>query len=344
MTEMTSSESNSVQIGRESSPGGPIPRLPNGYYLQLGAPEEEMHLLDLWYAITSRKLLIFLVVLGFTLFGAFLAWVIPMKWKGEVTVSVVPQSKTTTTSTSSTTTPPPVDLNMPYTSDEIIGYVQGRDFIYRFIQKYDLLPILFEKDWNADKKEWQLSTVHRWIYGDTISLWDGYDKFSGVLDVSTDDETSLTTVTVTWTDAKLAADWATKVVEMLNVEMRQKAVQESEAILKELESQLKRTSVLELQQSIYALMEVQMAKVASARVHPEYVFKVVDSAVVEDDQNIPYLQLILIIVSSFLGVVVALGLVLLLHTIAKQPAKPKPRKKRRGGKATGEAAAPEGQS
>lgn len=333
MTELTSGESKQPVQAQDPTSSAPVPRLPNGYYLQLGAPEEEMHLLDLWYAITSRKLLIFLVVMGFTLFGGLLAWVIPMKWKGEVTVSIVPQSKTTTTSTSSTTTPPPVDLNMPYTSDEILGYVQGRDFIYRFINKYNLLPILFDKDWNADKKEWQLSTVHRWIYGDTISLWDGYGKFSGILDVSTDDETSLTTVTVTWTDAKLATDWATKVVEMLNMEMRERAINESQTILAELESQLKRTSVLELQQSIYALMEVQMAKIASAKVHPEYVFKVVDSAVVEDDQSIPYLQLILIIVSMFLGIVIALGVVLLLHTISKQPARPKPRKKRRGEKA-----------
>ncbi len=316
------------------------PQLPNGYYLQLGAPEEEMHLLDLWYAITSRKLIIFLVVLAFTALGGFIAWVLPMKWKGVTTVSVVPQSKTTTTSTPTTTAPPSVDLNMPYTSDEILGYIQGRDFLYRFINKYNLLPILFEKDWNKDKKTWEMTTLHRWIYGDSISIWDGYTKLYSILSVSTDDTTNLTTVTLTWTDNKLAAEWSTNMVKMLNQELQQKAIKESEAILAELNNQLKGTSILQLQQSIYGLMETQMAKIASARVHPDYGMVVVDSAVVEDDQSIPYLQLILVVVSMFLGIVMALALVLLLHTLSKQPARPKPAKRRRKGKSEPEPKSP----
>lgn len=335
-------ESNNTNEGSPPQPpaangdNAAVSRLPSGYYLQLGTPEEEMDFLDLWYAITSRKLMIFLVVMGFTAFGALLAWVLPKQYLGEATVSYV-VSKSTTSTTSNVTTTPTVDLNQPFTADEIAGLIQGRAFIYKFIQDNNLLPILFEKDWNKDKKTWEPTMVHRWIYGDTISIWDGYTKFSDILDVETDDETNLTTISVKWTDAKLATEWANKMVGSLNAQLRAQAIKESEDILAQLQEQLNRTSALELKLALYGLMETQMAKVTAAKVHPEFAMKVLDNAVIPDDQAIPYFQLILIAVSLFLGLVIALSLVLLLHTIgksrAKHPQKPDAKPGRRRGRA-----------
>jgi capsular polysaccharide biosynthesis protein len=278
-----------------------------------------MDFLDLWYAITSRKLIIFLVVLGFGLFGAFLASVLPHQYLGEVTVSVV-ASKTTPTSSNVATTPT-ADLNQPFTVEEITGLIQGRAFIYKFIQENQLLPVLFEKDWNKDKMRWEPSRMHRWTYGDSISIWDGFTKFSDILDVDTDEETNLTTISVKWTDAKLAAEWANKMVDLLNAQVREQAIKESEAILSQLQERLNKTSALELRLALYGLMETELAKITSAKVHPEFAMKVLDSAVIPDDQAIPYFQLIIITVSLFLGVVIALALVLLLHTLAKSKAR-----------------------
>lgn len=279
-----------------------------------------MDFLDLWYAITNRKLMIFLIVMGFTGLGALLAWVLPKQYLGEVTVSYV-VSKSTTTTPSNVTATPTVDLNAPFTADEIAGLIQGRAFIYKFIQDNNLLPILFEKDWNKEKKKWEPTTMHRWIYGDEISIWDGYTKFSGLLDVETDDETNLTTVSVKWTDSKLAAEWANKMVLVLNTQLRELAIKESKQILTQLQEQINKTGALELRLALYGLMEAQMAKVASAKVHPEFSMKVLDNAVIPDDQSIPYLQLILILVCMFLGIVMALALVLLLHSLSKSKAK-----------------------
>jgi capsular polysaccharide biosynthesis protein len=280
----------------------------------LGVPEEETNILDLWEAITSRKLLIFLVVLGFTLFTGFIAWAMPKQYLGEVTVTIVPATKDTTSSGSDE---PSVDMNMQYTAEEITGMIEGREFLYRFIRDNNMLPVLFEQDWDKDKKQWDVKLVHRWIYGDTISVWDGYGKLSNILDVSSDDETGLTTVSIKWTDPKLAAEWANKIVDTANKQLRDHAINESNAILAQLEMELRRTSVTELQQALYGLMQSQLAQIISARVHPEFVLKVLDRAVVPEDQAIPYLQLILVVVGMFLGMIIALSLVLLLQAIAK---------------------------
>lgn len=293
------------------------PQLPNGYFLQLGVPEEETNILDLWEAITSRKLLIFLVVLGFTLFTGFIAWAMPKQYLGAVTVTIVPTTKDTTSSGSDE---PSVDMNMQYTAEEITGMIEGREFLYRFIRDNNMLPVLFEQDWDKEKKQWDVKLVHRWIYGDTISVWDGYGKLSNILDVSSDDETGLTTVSIKWTDPKLAAEWANKIVDTANAQLRDHAINESNAILAQLEMELRRTSVTELQQALYGLMQAQLAQIISARVHPEFVLKVLDRAVVPEDQAIPYLQLILVVVGMFLGMIIALSLVLLLQAIEKHKA------------------------
>lgn len=335
---MTASNNTSTPPEPPADAGPAVSRLPNGYYLQLGAPEEEMDFLDLWYAITSRKLLIFLVVLGFTLFGVFLASVMPRQYLGEATVSIVESKSATAAAESDVSTTPTVDLNQPFTADEITGLIQGRAFIYKFIRDNDLLPVLFEKDWNKDKKRWEPSRMHRWLYGDTISLWDGYKKFSKILDIETDEETNLTTVSVKWTDARLAADWANKMVAALNSQLRQQAIKESSDILAQLQAQLAKTGVIELKLALYGLMETQMAKITSAKVYPEFAMKVLDHAVIPDDQAIPYLQGILIAVTTFLGVVMALSLVLLLHAVsksrAKHPEKVGAKRGRRGSSAT----------
>lgn len=291
-----------------------VSRLPNGYYLQLGVPEEEVNILELWEAITSRKLLIFLVVLGFALFTGFIASILPKQYQGEAVVMIVPASKSTTGSTSEETT---VDLNMPYAAGEITSMIQGRSFLYPFIRDNDLLHILFEKNWNKEEKRWEFNWFERLIYGDSITIQDGYDKLTSKLDVATDEETGLTTVSIKWTDPKLAAEWSNKLVDEANRKLRDHIISESEAVLAQLEAQLRRTPAVELRQALYDLMETQMARIISARVHPEFVLKVVDRAVEPKYQAIPYLQLILVVVGIFLGLIFALSLVLLLNTIGK---------------------------
>lgn len=329
MTEVKEPEEGQRAAGQATQLTQP---LPNGYYLQLGAPEEETSLLDVWEAITSRKLLVFLVVLGFGLLTGLLAWVMPKQYLGEVTLYIVASSKADTTSGTSGQEAS-VDLNLQYTTDQITSLIEGREFLYKLIEDNDLLYTLFEKDWNKDKKRWEVKGLRRWIYGDTISLWDGYSKLSDILTVSTDEATGITTVSVKWTDPKLAAEWANKIVDTANQQLREYAIKESQSILSQLETQLRRTRVLELQQALYGLMETQLARVIAARVHPEFALKVLDRAVVPEDQAIPYQQLILIIVGLFLGLIFALSLVLLLHAISthksKRPAAGKRKRRER---------------
>lgn len=318
MTEVKETEAGQRAVGEAAQLAQP---LPNGYYLQLGTPEEETNLLDVWEAITSRKLLVFLVVLAFGLLTGLLAWVMPKQYLGEVTLYIVASSKTTSGTSGQDAS---VALNLEYTAEQITSLIEGREFLYKFIEDNNLLHTLFEEDWNKDTERWEVKGLRRWIYGDTISIWDGYSKLSGILTVSTDEATGITTISVKWTDPKLAAAWANKIVDTANQQLREYAIKESQAILSQLETQLRRTSVLELQQALYGLMETQLARVIAARVHPEFALKVLDRAVVPEDQAIPYLQLILVIVGLFLGLIIALSLVLLLHAIGthkdKRPA------------------------
>lgn len=283
-------------------------QLPNGYFLQIGTAAEEVSLLSLWEAIISRKKLITIIVAGFTILGVLLALVLPRQYSAE---SIIAEANAASQSQSTGGTDEIPDLSVSVSVDEAVALMESRALLYDFIEKNKIMPVLFDSKWDEENNKWEDGV-------DVPTAWEGYDKFvSDILDISQDTETNLITVSTKWTDPELSAKWTNNLVDHINALLQQRAIEESEKIIKELNARLEKTTVLDLQQALYDLMEVQMGKIVSARVHPEYAFKVLDRALVPEEQAIPYFQLIIIGVMFFLGLVFALALALFLNTLSK---------------------------
>jgi uncharacterized protein involved in exopolysaccharide biosynthesis len=95
------------------------------------------------------------------------------------------------------------------------------------------------------------------------------------------------TLTITWTDPKVAAQWANGLAELTNNYLRQKAISESERNIAYLNDQLAKTSVVALRDSIYSLMESEIKKQMLARGTNEYALKVIDPAVPPEKPTSP---------------------------------------------------------
>lgn len=157
---------------------------------------------------------------------------------------------------------------------EPIAVLQSRDFIRAFISKYDLMPVLLSSQWDSERKRWKSSDP-----GDRPDIRDAVRYFrKHVIDVSQDSNTKLVTVSINWTDPKLAAVWANVLVARLNRDMQQRALAQAQFNVKYLKQQLSQTSLTSLQQSIVSLLETQLRRVMLARGNKEFAFRVVDSA------------------------------------------------------------------
>lgn len=276
------------------------------YYLELGAVPESMTFYDIWIAITSSKKIITFTTMVFLLLGVLAIMMMPVKYKAEVVVAEAnAASKTTTTSTDS------ISLDVAVEASEALAMVESRQFLTAFIEENNLIPILYAKDWDADSKQWKET-----VKDDPPTLWDAFDKFGDdVLDVETDTETGLTTISILWTDPALAAEWANKIVDRVNEKIRLRAIAEAEKTLAFLNAEIAKTSSVEIIESLYELVKTEKAIVVAANVHDEYAFKIFDPAVVPEEQSIPYLQAIILGVCLLLGTFFGVTIVLLVHVI-----------------------------
>jgi len=81
-----------------------------------------------------------------------------------------------------------------------------------------------------------------------------------------------------WTDPKLTRDWANAYVYEFNQYMRGLALDDVEKKRAFLEAELTRTNVVDIRQSIFRLIEAQMAVAMLANAREEYVLEMIDPA------------------------------------------------------------------
>ena len=194
--------------------------------------------------------------------------------------------------------------------NEALSLIESRQFLYEFITNEGIMPVMYAKDWDASANDWKTEP------GKRHTLWEAYDDFEDdVLDIETDDENGLITVSILWTDPEIATQWSNDIVDRINEKLRDKAIDEATRTLEYLNKELQQTTVVEIQESLYELVKTQKAKIVAANVHNEYAFKIMDPAVVPEEPAVPYLLVILIVVGSVIGMFIGVTVALLLHLI-----------------------------
>jgi uncharacterized protein involved in exopolysaccharide biosynthesis len=172
---------------------------------------------------------------------------------------------------------------------ESLAVLQSEALTEKYIEQNDLLPILFPKSWDAQKRRWR-ETDPRYV----PTLWKGNEYFKkGVRIVLTDTKTGLVTMTIVWTDPRVAAKWANDLVNITNDYLRKKAIEESERNISYLNEQAAKTDVVPVRQAIYAILQTEINKEMLARGNDEYAFKILDPAVPPERPSTPPVWLLM---------------------------------------------------
>ena len=187
---------------------------------------------------------------------------------------------------------------------ESLAVLQSEALTEKYIHQNDLLPTLFPKDWDAGNKRWRRTDPDHFP-----TLWKGNEFFKkNVRIVLTDPKSGLVTLTISWTDAHIAAKWANDLVAMTNDYLRKKAIDESERNIAFLNEQAAKTDVVTVKQAIYAILQSEINKEMLARGNDEYAFKILDPAVAPERPSTPGAPLLMAaaLVGSFgLSVMIA---------------------------------------
>jgi uncharacterized protein involved in exopolysaccharide biosynthesis len=178
--------------------------------------------------------------------------------------------------------------------------LQSRGLVEAFITRYKLLPELYKDATKAP------------------TMWLAVRKFrDSILAIREDTRKGVTTVSVTWTDAEVAARWANDIVGLVNELLRARAIEESRRNIAYLNEQIAKTSVVELQRVMYNLVETETKTLMLANVRQEYAFQVVDPAVAPEVRIRPKRTLI-VLFGLVLGVLAGAGIALLHNSISRR--------------------------
>ena len=164
-----------------------------------------------------------------------------------------------------------ISLGTSVNEQESIAWLKSRALAERFLERKNLLPILFSDAWDETTQRWRADLEEVPSMDDA---WAFFDR--RVRRVTQDTKSKLITVEMIWKDRRQATEWANEFVQQANEELRQRSLREADASLESLEEQLTRTDTVERRQSIYRLMEAQVNRKVLAKSRPEYAFALLD--------------------------------------------------------------------
>ncbi|MDW2301107.1 LPS O-antigen length regulator [Vibrio alginolyticus] len=194
-------------------------------------------------------------------------------------------------------------------TDLAVQVMKSRQFVEAFINKHDLLvPLMAAKDWDlADNKlildeELYNPNTGEWLRepnglrGATPTAQEAFQVFNKeVLSVSQDKESGLYTLSVKSYSPYIAQQWVNWLIEDINKVMRERTIAETSQNLAYLNTQLQKTAVADMQSTFYKLIEEQTKSLMLAEVQEEFIFKVVDPAVVPELKDGPKRALICVL-------------------------------------------------
>ena len=212
--------------------------------------------------------------------------------------------------------------------DQNIAILRSRALTEQFTSHYQVASVLFADRWDKDQKRWKkgppnaiidrLHNLLNSLSGDIehIRPSDGsptpdevYRAFDKVRSVDRDVKTGLITLGMKWRDPFIAATWASEYAKAANDFIRAQKISEAELSLKYLEEQIRKTSLTEIHDALYKLVESETKQSMLANVRGEFAFRIIDPATAPERRVSPK-RAILLGIGLVGGFMLGLGIIL----------------------------------
>lgn len=188
---------------------------------------------------------------------------------------------------------------------EYLAILQSQALIERFITQNNLIPVLYADRWNDATKTWKDTDPDK-----QPTTWKATQYFrSKVMRLKTDGKTGLSTLSINWSDADVGARWANGLVEMANGHVRARTIEEAERNIGYLNTQLTKTSVVAVQNSISTLLENQIKRIMLAQGTDQYAFRVIDPALPPEKASFPN-RIVWGVIGAFIGLLGSIAFVI----------------------------------
>lgn len=157
-------------------------------------------------------------------------------------------------------------------SQEYLALLNSTLIAEKFIREHKLLPILYNSRWDAAKNHWKSGAR-------VPTLWEASQYFrKKILNVARNNETGLVTLSISWKQPDLAANWANSIVELTNKYAQKRAVDRTKREIAFLNQQATNTKYVEERQAAFSIIQGELTKEMMAKGTNDYALKVIDPA------------------------------------------------------------------
>lgn len=212
-------------------------------------------------------------------------------------------------------------------STELVSLLKSNVLKKQVIEKYNLLPVLFPKKWDEEKKTWRKPKSADFSLNPFVLLakilpakqgtpkkdpgipdtWDGIRALDKIVNVNYNLKEDIITITVNFRDPEMAAAIGNYFLIALTEHMSSEAKRIAMINKDYLETQLRETKDSLVQQKIYALIAEKIETIMMAEVKEGFAFKVLDPPMAPDQKSKPKRAMMVIVafmVSLFLSIFV----------------------------------------
>lgn len=302
--------------------------------------DDEIDLLELWQAIYKRKWLISGLAFGLAFVLAAYSLTLPNKYKASVLMAPVSSgggglgglaAKYGGLASMAGISLPSGESGE---TEEAISTITSKKFLYPFIKESNLKPFLFPDDWDTDTQKWiekppgLVVEIKESLLGKAESVipeefqeplavgeptsFEAYEELIKLLSISTDKNNGFVTLSLELTDPILSMTLSNQLVKEINQQLRQQQIDQSKKTIQYLREALPKVKLVELKEIIFSMIEDNAKNMALAETREDYVFKVIDPAVIPEEKSGPKRGL-MVAVGFVLGLMLGIFMALILH-------------------------------
>ncbi len=265
--------------------------------------EDEINLLDLLIVLLKHKKMIVFVVFLAGILAVVYTLRMTNSYRSECTITPINSGRSSSSALAALGDLggiiAPEALQAGGSVDQFDLVLKSRELTNIIVIKYNLMPILFEKSWDNEKKRWKEKKP---------SWQDAYKVMQGMLKSTPDKKQNVLRLSFDYKDPKIAQAILNYYVTGLSEYLRQTILTDSQAQQKLLYEQLAKTMDPLLKNRIYGMIAGQIEKETIALVQRYYGFNVIDPAFVPDKKFSPkraQICLLSVVVAFFIAVFLA---------------------------------------
>ena len=131
--------------------------------------------------------------------------------------------------------------------------------------------------------------------------WELFERFGEMLSVSQDKQSGLVSVSIEYYSPVLAKEWLDLYIAAINGHMQARQVTKVSRNISYLEAQIAKTSIAEMREVFYTIIEEQTKNKMVAEASPDYAFLAVSPSMVPEEKSKPSRALICVLSTLFGG-------------------------------------------